>query len=153
MADIATSTQSEPINHSQQLNLAPPSGISSLAQGVYWPNTTQLSTIRSNRLYTSDFFGKPRRCMLGAEGVFGGLMFSIRLYHSGIPTLILRDPVLILLWMPTASFGTQASSTWVSPPSSYTQAGKVTLLGLITEHKILIMRFANEFQHTGQSND
>jgi multidrug efflux pump len=63
-----------------------------------------------------------------------------------------RDPVVILVSVPTAMFGALlfVNLGFVSI-NIYTQVGLVTLMGLISKHGILIVQFANDLQHAGQS--
>lgn len=62
-----------------------------------------------------------------------------------------RDPVIILIALPTSMFGALLpvnllSLTGGSSINIYTQVGLVTLIGLISKHGILMVEFANKLQ-------
>ena len=67
-----------------------------------------------------------------------------------------RDPVVILIALPTSMFGallpiTIGGAMGMSSINIYTQIGLVTLIGLISKHGILMTEFANRMQEEGMS--
>ncbi|MBM3544988.1 MAG: multidrug efflux RND transporter permease subunit [Alphaproteobacteria bacterium] len=61
-----------------------------------------------------------------------------------------RDPLIILIALPTAIFGALIPLTaGLATINIYTQIGLVTLIGLISKHGILMVDFANRLQEQG----
>lgn len=62
------------------------------------------------------------------------------------------DPFIILCTVPLGCFGALlVAKIFHQSLNIYTQIGLVTLIGLITKHGILIVEFANQCHHRGQS--
>ena len=58
-----------------------------------------------------------------------------------------RDPLIILIALPTAIFGALIPiNLGLASINIYTQVGLVTLIGLISKHGILMVEFANHLQ-------
>jgi multidrug efflux pump len=61
-----------------------------------------------------------------------------------------RDPLIILIALPTAVFGALIPlNAGLGTINIYTQIGLVTLIGLISKHGILMVDFANKLQEQG----
>jgi multidrug efflux pump len=61
-----------------------------------------------------------------------------------------RDPLIILVALPTAIFGALIPmNAGLATINIYTQIGLVTLIGLISKHGILMVDFANRLQERG----
>ena len=58
-----------------------------------------------------------------------------------------RDPLIILIALPTAMFGALIPlNLGLATINIYTQVGLVTLIGLISKHGILMVDYANHLQ-------
>lgn len=60
-----------------------------------------------------------------------------------------RDPLIILIALPTAMFGAMIPlNLGLATINIYTQVGLVTLIGLISKHGILMVDYANQLQES-----
>ena len=150
--------------------------------GVYAPSVTQnevLDFLRnatresSSSAYRIDYSGPTRQFVQESGGFTATLLFALIIIFLALAALFesFRDPVVILVSVPMALFGS-LFSMWLitavngvlqfgfgisalspyaqaSTLNIYTQVGLVTLMGLISKHGILIVQFANDLQRTG----
>jgi HAE1 family hydrophobic/amphiphilic exporter-1 len=62
------------------------------------------------------------------------------------------DPIIILLAVPSAMFGALLAQYWRGLENDiFCQIGLVMLVGLVSKNAILIVEFANQLQHAGES--
>src|SRR2546429_3676220 len=98
-----------------------------------------------------DSSGQSRHFVQESGGFASTLMFAIIIVFLALAAQFnsLRDPIVILVSVPMALFGALIFVNLISSLYIYTQVGLVTLMGLISQHGILILQFANESQRAG----
>jgi multidrug efflux pump len=158
VASIQTRTVPEALNHFQQLNSATIAGVvmPGVAQGDALQFLKELSARVLPQGYSIDYGGLSRQYIQESGGfwVTAGLAGIIIFLSLAALFESFRDPVIILVSVPTAIFGAMIFVSLGFGGGSlniYTQVGLVTLMGLISKHGILIVQFANDLQALGRS--
>lgn len=115
-----------------------------------------------------DYVGPTRSYLQEGNQLFTTALFALIISYMVLCALFqnFKDPIVILLTVPMALFGTLASmnlSALIAMSESlrqysvtmniYTQLGLLTLIGLITKHGILIVQVANTLKKEGLSAD
>jgi multidrug efflux pump len=146
----------ETISHFQQFN-------SATIAGVYTPFTTQAEVVAFlNKTlkevapsgFNSDYSGGTRQFVQESGGFVTTLFFAIVIVFLALAAQFesFRDPVVILVSVPMALFGSLIFiNLGLSTLNIYTQVGLVTLMGLISKHGILMVEFANKLQAQGHN--
>lgn len=156
VASIVTKTIPESLDHFQQLN-------SATIQGVAAPNIAQadalkfLNDLAANTLprgYNVDYSGLSRQYVQESSGFLLTFSFALLIIFLSLSALFesFRDPLIILISVPMSlagalifiSLGVGGASLNI-----YTEVGLVTLMGLISKHAILIVKFANDLRQSG----
>lgn len=157
-ATVKTSVIPESLNHFHELRAATISGV---------PNTGITMGMAMDRLeifaeellpegYGFDYAGESRHYQQENAAVPITLIFSLVIIFLSLAALFesFRDPFIILISVPMSIFGALLFINLGIGGASlniYTQVGLVTLIGLISKHGILIVRFANTLQAEGKS--
>jgi multidrug efflux pump len=158
IASISTTTVPESLNHFQQLNSATIQGVTmpGVAQGDALDFLKNLSATTLPQGYSIDYGGLSRQYVQETSGFVTTFGFALIIVFLALAALFesFRDPVIILVSVPMSIAGALAFvSLGVGGASLniYTEAGLVTLMGLISKHGILIVQFANQLQSEGRS--
>jgi multidrug efflux pump len=145
-------------NHFQQMNAVTVSG--TMSPGITLGEALKhLQTLAANTLpmgYAVDYAGQSRQYMQESSGFVLTYAFSLIIIFLVLAALFesFRDPLIILVSVPMSIAGALLFiNLGVGGVSInvYTQVGLVTLMGLISKHGILIVRFANQLQIEGHS--
>jgi multidrug efflux pump len=130
---------------------------------VYTPFTTQAEVVAFlNKTlkevapsgFNSDYSGGTRQFVQESGGFVTTLFFAIVIVFLALAAQFesFRDPVVILVSVPMALFGSLIFiNLGLSTLNIYTQVGLVTLMGLISKHGILMVEFANKLQAQGHN--
>jgi multidrug efflux pump len=158
VASIQTKTVPEAINHFQQLNSATIAGVTmpGVAQGDALKYLKDLSARLLPQGYSIDYGGLSRQYIQESAGFLVTFGLAVIIIFLSLAALFesFRDPVIILVSVPTAIFGAMIFVSLGFGGGSlniYTKVGLVTLAGLISKHGILIVQFANDLQRLGRS--
>jgi len=158
VASIQTKTVPEAINHFQQLNSATIAGVTmpGVAQGDALKYLKDLSARLLPQGYSIDYGGLSRQYIQESSGFLVTFGLAVIIIFLSLAALFesFRDPVIILVSVPTAIFGAMIFVSLGFGGGSlniYTKVGLVTLAGLISKHGILIVQFANDLQRQGRS--
>ena len=157
IVNLRTIVVPESLNHFQQLNAA-------MISAVPGPGVTlgeALDTLR--RLakevlppgYTVDYAGQSRQFMQESSALLVTFFFALIIIFLTLAALFesFRDPCIVLVSVPMSVCGAMIFiSLGVGGASLniYTEVGLVTLIGLISKHGILIVRFANDLRLEGK---
>jgi multidrug efflux pump len=146
----------ETISHFQQFNSATIAGVytpfTTQAEVVAFLNTTLKEVAPSG--FNSDYSGGTRQFVQESGGFVTTLFFAIVIVFLALAAQFesFRDPVVILVSVPMALFGSLIFiNLGLSTLNIYTQVGLVTLMGLISKHGILMVEFANKLQAQGHN--
>ena len=151
IAKVETKTVPESLNHFQQLNAA-------IIQGVALPGVSQeealtyLKDLAAKILppgYSIDYGGVSRQYVQESSGFVATFGFALIIIFLSLAALFesFRDPLIILVSVPMSIAGALIFISLGIGSSSlniYTDVGLVTLMGLISKHRILIVELANE---------
>ncbi len=167
VASIEHEVVPQALTRFQQLNSVTISGIPSVSQGEAIAFVRDTIRELAPAGYQVDYSGQARQFMTETGGFALTLLFAVIIVYLALAAQFnsLRDPIVILVSVPTALFGALVfinllpgfvgmgaiSSSWATSLNIYTQVGLVTLMGLISKHGILIVEFANELQRSGKS--
>lgn len=167
VASIEHEVVPQALTRFQQLNAVKISGVPMVSQGEAIAFVRDTIRELAPAGYQIDYSGQARQFMSETGGFALTLLFAIVIVYLALAAQFnsLRDPVVILVSVPTALFGALVfinllpsfvgmgaiSSRWATSLNIYTQVGLVTLMGLISKHGILIVEFANELQRSGKS--
>jgi multidrug efflux pump len=152
IAHLERQTVPESINHFQQLNSATIAGVAS-SQGAALAFLKQTLQEVAPTGYTVDYTGPSRQYMQGSNSFLFTFGFALIIVYLSLSALFesFRDPVVILVSVPTALFGALlVINLGATTINIYSQVGLVTLLGLISKHGILMVQFANDLQRSGR---
>ena len=158
LVDQKTSVVPETLNHFQQLNAVTVSGVP--LPGVTLGDALEaLDHIARQTLpagYSTDYAGQSRQFVTESKALLVTFIFALIIIFLALAALFesFRDPLIILISVPMSICGAMIFiSLGVGGASLniYTQVGLVTLIGLISKHGILIVRFANDLQMTGET--
>ncbi|MBN8520795.1 MAG: multidrug efflux RND transporter permease subunit [Alphaproteobacteria bacterium] len=155
IVSLSESVQPNALTTFQQLNSATLQGVPfpgrTLGDALAFLETTAKEIFPAG--YSYDFQGESRQFKQES-----GTLLVIFAFALIIIFLVLaaqyesfRDPLIILISLPTAMFGALLplnilSFTGMTSINIYTQIGLVTLIGLISKHGILMVDFANSLQ-------
>jgi multidrug efflux pump len=105
--------------------------------------------------YSYDFQGDSRQYEQEGNSLVYVFVFALIVIYLVLAAQYesFRDPLIILIALPTALFGallplSAGSMAGVASINIYSQIGLVTLIGLISKHGILMVDFANRLQET-----
>ncbi|HEX7130859.1 MAG TPA: efflux RND transporter permease subunit [Rhodanobacteraceae bacterium] len=151
VAHLTWQTVPESINHFQQLNSATIMGVIapsvSLGQALQFMRDTLDQVAGSG--YNADYAGQSRQFMQESGGFLYTMIFAIIIVFLALAAQFesFRDPVVILVSVPMATFGALLFiNLGLATLNIYTEVGLVTLIGLISKHGILMVQFANDAQ-------
>lgn len=152
---LGSSVQPNALTTFQQLN-------SATIQGVPFPGRTlgealEFLKTKSAEIfpagYSFDFQGESRQFMQESGTLVATFGFALIIIFLVLAAQYesFRDPLIILIALPTAMFGALLplnilSFMGMASINIYTQIGLVTLIGLISKHGILMVDFANHLQ-------
>jgi multidrug efflux pump len=158
VASFKTEVVPESLNHFQQQNAAtinavPRPGVTS---GEALSKLQQIATKVMPSGYRLDYGGMTRQQVQEASSLTETFFFALIIIFLTLAALFesFRDPLTILIAVPMSIFGALLFITLGVGGASlniYTEVGLVTLIGLISKHGILIVRFANDLQAQGHS--
>ena len=151
VASIEESVQPNALTSFQQLN-------SATLQGVPFPGRTIgeavefLKTTANQKLpegFSYDFQGESRQYVQESGTLIITFIFALIIIYLVLAAQYesFRDPIIILIALPTAIFGALIPiNLGLASINIYTQVGLVTLIGLISKHGILMVDYANHLQ-------
>jgi multidrug efflux pump len=151
VASVETSVQPNALTSFQQLN-------SAMLQGVPFPGRTIgevidfLKTTAAQKLpegFSYDFQGESRQYVQEGSTLVVTFAFALIIIYLVLAAQYesFRDPLIILIALPTAMFGALIPlNIGLATVNIYTQVGLVTLIGLISKHGILMVDYANQLQ-------
>ncbi len=151
VVDVRESVQPNALTSFQQLN-------SATLQGVPFPGRTIGEVItflkeQSKELFpesfTYDFQGESRQYEQEGNRLVVTFIFALIIIYLVLAAQYesFRDPLIILIALPTSIFGALLPLTFgLGTINIYTQIGLVTLIGLISKHGILMVDYANQLQ-------
>jgi multidrug efflux pump subunit AcrB len=153
VVDVRESVQPNALTSFQQLN-------SATLQGVPFPGRTIGEVIdflkaKSKEVFpetfTYDFQGESRQYEQEGNRLVVTFIFALIIIYLVLAAQYesFRDPLIILIALPTSIFGALLPLTFgLATVNIYTQIGLVTLIGLISKHGILMVDYANHLQAT-----
>jgi multidrug efflux pump subunit AcrB len=99
--------------------------------------------------FTYDFQGESRQYVQEGNTLVITFVFALIIIYLVLAAQYesFRDPLIILIALPTAMFGALLPmNLGLASINIYTQVGLVTLIGLISKHGILMVDYANHLQ-------
>jgi multidrug efflux pump len=156
VARVVTRTIPESLDHFQQLNSATIQGVAApgVAQADALTFLNDLAARTLPRGYSVDYSGLSRQYVQESSGFVLTFSFALLIIFLSLAALFesFRDPLIILVSVPMSlagalifiSIGLGGASLNI-----YTEVGLVTLMGLISKHAILIVKFANDLRQSG----
>jgi multidrug efflux pump len=158
IATFKTAVVPESLNHFQQQNAAtiqavPNPGVTS---GEALTKLQEIATKLMPAGYHLDYGGMTRQQVQESSSLTQTFFFALIIIFLVLAALFesFRDPLTILISVPMSIFGALLFITLGVGGASlniYTEVGLVTLIGLISKHGILIVRFANDLQAQGHT--
>jgi multidrug efflux pump len=151
VASVQQSVQPNALTSFQQLN-------SATLSGVPFPGRTVgeivdfLRGMAQQRLpegFSYDFQGESRQYVQEGGTLIVTFVFALIIIYLVLAAQYesFRDPLIILIALPTAMFGALLPlNLGLATINIYTQVGLVTLIGLISKHGILMVDYANNLQ-------
>jgi multidrug efflux pump len=152
VVSIEQSVQPNTLTTFQQLN-------SATIQGVPFPGRTvgeALDFMKAKAAehlpfgFTYDFQGESRQYVQEGSTLVLTFVFALIIIYLVLAAQYesFRDPIIILIALPTAIFGAllPMNIAGLASINIYTQVGLVTLIGLISKHGILMVDYANRLQ-------
>ena len=158
IAKITRKTMPESFNHFQQMNAITVAGTMNpgitLGEALEYLQHLAATTLPLG--YSTDFAGQSRQYVQESSGFILTYGFSLIIIFLVLAALFesFRDPLIILVSVPMSIVGALLFinlGVGGVTINIYTQVGLVTLMGLISKHGILIVRFANQLQGEGHS--
>jgi multidrug efflux pump len=156
IATLKNKVTPESLNHFQQLNAAtltviPKPGITT---GDAIKLLQQISADAMPQGYSIDYAGPTRQYVQESSALLVTFFFALIIIFLTLAALFesFRDPFTILISVPMSICGALifiAIGFGGASLNIYTEVGLVTLIGLISKHGILIVRFANDLQKQG----
>lgn len=104
--------------------------------------------------YSLDYGGQSRQYVQESGGLITTFFFAIIIIYLVLAALFesFRDPLIVLISVPMSVSGALIFlALGFATINIYTEVGLITLIGLISKHGILIVRFANDLQAEGKS--
>jgi hydrophobe/amphiphile efflux-1 (HAE1) family protein len=155
VASVSQTTQPNALTEFQQLNSATLSGVPfpghTLAEGLDFLRAKAKEMFPEG--YSIDYQGDSRQLMQEGNTLVYAFVFALIVIFLVLAAQFesFRDPIVILIALPTAMFGALlplniGSIMQLTTINIYTQIGLVTLIGLISKHGILMVEFANRLQ-------
>jgi multidrug efflux pump len=147
----------ESLNHMQQLNAATITAIP-VPGFTTGDAVTLLQNISAKIMpqgYRVDYVGPTRQYVQESSALLVTFGFALVIIFLTLAALFesFRDPLTIMIAVPMSICGALifiALGFGHASLNIYTEVGLVTLIGLITKHGILIVRFANDLQIEGK---
>jgi hydrophobe/amphiphile efflux-1 (HAE1) family protein len=151
IAEVKQTVQPNALTTFQQLN-------SATLQGVPFPGRTVGEVVdfmkakAAEKLpegFSYDFQGESRQYVQEGSSLVITFIFALIIIYLVLAAQYesFRDPLIILIALPTAMFGALIPlNLGLATINIYTQVGLVTLIGLISKHGILMVDYANHLQ-------
>jgi hydrophobe/amphiphile efflux-1 (HAE1) family protein len=151
VATVGQTVQPNALTSFQQLN-------SAIISGVPFPGRTVgdavdfLKATAQQKLpegFSYDFQGESRQYVQEGSTLLITFVFALVIIYLVLAAQYesFRDPLIILIALPTAMFGALLPiNLGLATINIYTQVGLVTLIGLISKHGILMVDYANQLQ-------
>ncbi len=156
VATFSTEVVPESLNHFQQQNAATITAVSrpGVTSGEALTKLQEIANKVMPSGYRLDYGGMTRQQVQEASSLMQTFFFALIIIFLTLAALFesFRDPLTILIAVPMSIFGALLFITLGIGGASlniYTEVGLVTLIGLISKHGILIVRFANDLQAQG----
>lgn len=156
VASFKTEVVPETLNHFQQQNAAtinavPLPGVTS---GQALAKLQEIANKEMPDGYRLDYGGSTRQEVQEGNSLTQTFFFALIIIFLVLAALFesFRDPLTIMVAVPMSIFGALifvAMGVGGASLNIYTEVGLVTLIGLISKHGILIVRFANDLQALG----
>jgi multidrug efflux pump subunit AcrB len=155
VASITRNVQPNALTSFQQLNSATLSGVPfpghTLGEALDFLKAKAATIFPEG--FTYDFQGDSRQYEQEGNALVYTFIFALIVIYLVLAAQFesFRDPVIILIALPTAMFGALlplniGSIFGATSINIYSQIGLVTLIGLISKHGILMVEFANRMQ-------
>jgi len=151
IATIAQSVQPNALTSFQQLNSASLSGVPfpgrTIGEAIDFLKATAAQKLPEGFSY--DFQGESRQYVQEGSTLVITFVFALIIIYLVLAAQYesFRDPLIILIALPTAMFGALIPlNLGLATINIYTQVGLVTLIGLISKHGILMVDYANHLQ-------
>ena len=158
VAHLEHTVTPESLNHFQQLNAATITAIPrpGLTTGDALAQLQKISAGILPQGYRIDYAGPTRQFVQESSALIVTFFFALVIIFLTLAALFesFRDPIIILVSVPMSVCGALifiAMGVGGASLNIYTEVGLVTLIGLISKHGILIVRFANDLQLEGKS--
>jgi multidrug efflux pump len=156
IAHLRSTVTPESLNHYQQLNAATLTVIpkSGMTTGDAIKVLQDISTDILPQGYRVDYAGPTRQYVQESSALLVTFFFALIIIFLTLAALFesFRDPLTILISVPMSICGAMifiALGVGGTSLNIYTEVGLVSLIGLISKHGILIVRFANDLQAQG----
>jgi len=156
VATLKNTVTPEALNHFQQLNAATITAIPrpGLTTGDAVAKLQAISNSAMPEGYRIDYAGPTRQFVQESSALLVTFFFALIIIFLTLAALFesFRDPLTILISVPMSICGALifiAMGVGGASLNIYTEVGLVSLIGLISKHGILIVRFANDLQKQG----
>ncbi len=153
VATVGQSVQPNALTSFQQLNSATLSGVPfpgrTVGEAIDFLKQTAASKLPEGFSY--DFQGESRQYVQEGSTLVVTFIFALIIIYLVLAAQYesFRDPLIILIALPTAMFGALIPlNLGLATVNIYTQVGLVTLIGLISKHGILMVDYANHLQES-----
>jgi hypothetical protein len=151
IATVEQSIQPNALTSFQQLNSATLSGVPfpgrTVGEAIDFLKATARQKLPEGFSY--DFQGESRQYVQEGSTLVITFAFALIIIYLVLAAQYesFRDPLIILIALPTAMFGALIPlNLGLATVNIYTQVGLVTLIGLISKHGILMVDYANHLQ-------
>jgi multidrug efflux pump len=151
VVSIEQSVQPNALNTFQQLNSATLTGVPfpgrSVGEALDFLKASAAKHMPEGFSY--DFQGESRQYVQEGNTLVITFVFALIIIYLVLAAQYesFRDPLIILIALPTAMFGALIPlNLGLASINIYTQVGLVTLIGLISKHGILMVDYANHLQ-------
>ena len=158
VAHLENTVTPESLNHFQQLNSATITAIQrpGLTTGDALAALQKIADTALPQGYRIDYAGPSRQFVHESSALLVTFFFALIIIFLTLAALFesFRDPLTILISVPMSICGALifiAMGVGGASLNIYTEVGLVSLIGLISKHGILIVRFANDLQLQGMS--
>jgi multidrug efflux pump len=148
----------ETINHFQQLNSATLSAVSVpwVTMGKALASLKQMALQVMPDDYTIDYAAQSRQYVQEGASLVVTFFFALIIIFLSLAAQFesFKDPLIVMVSVPMSICGALifiCLGVGGVTLNIYTEVGLVTLIGLISNHGILIVQFANELQLSGKS--
>ncbi|MDE2183745.1 MAG: efflux RND transporter permease subunit [Alphaproteobacteria bacterium] len=156
VAHLVNAVTPESLNHFQQQNAATITAIPfpGMTTGEALAKLQQIAAGVLPQGYSVDYSGVARQYVQESSALVVTFFFALIIIFLALAALFesFRDPLTILVSVPMSICGAMifiAMGVGGTSLNIYTEVGLVTLIGLISKHGILIVRFANDLQAQG----